>query len=63
MKKSMCVCSFFFQSTCYICLPTFCHSVKERTYVLPPEVFLITTGAENRTQAGGLPTVLATLFR
>lgn len=27
-------------------LPAFTHSVKERAYVVPPEVFLITTGAE-----------------
>lgn len=28
--------------------------------MVPPKVFLITTGAENRMQAGGLLTVLAT---
>lgn len=27
--------------------------------MVPPKVFLITTGAENRMQAGGLLTVLA----
>lgn len=37
--------------------------IKERAHFMLPEVFLITTGAETAMQAGGLLTVLATLFR
>lgn len=57
-------CSFFFHSTCYApSLPAFPHPVKEKCYILPPEVFLVAIKAENRIQYGGLLAMHATLFR
>lgn len=44
-----------------MCSPSFSNpldtsprSIKGRAYVVPPEVFLIAVGTENRMQAGGL---------
>lgn len=61
-KENVCVLFYFFPSHLLRLspCPTFPHSVKETAYMVPPEVFLITVGAENRIQAGGLTTVLGT---